>query len=160
MAAAAEENISAHLGRLAIHGSSSFPPMIISTPTEEIVEIFSKITSGHIFCDCEGVDLSREGKICLVQVATLEGKVFLFDVLDKRRDDPLVCILRTILEDEQVTKIIHDCRMDSDALWHLLGIRLENVHDTSMWHSSIAGVEDQSLDSTLLYYNMKPNTNR
>ena len=30
--------------------------------------------------DCEGVDLSRTGKLCLIQVGT-NGKVFCFDVI-------------------------------------------------------------------------------
>lgn len=57
-------------------------------------------------------------------------------------------------------KIIHDCRMDSDALWHLLHIRLQNVHDTSCWHFSISGREDQNLNSTLMYYGLQPNAER
>jgi ribonuclease D len=79
-----------------------------------------------VVLDAEGVDLSREGAISIVQLATREHR-FIFDVLDKNADDSLVAWLRGILEDETVTKIIHDCRMDSDALLHHLQIRLSKV---------------------------------
>ena len=36
--------------------------------------------------------------------------------------------------DETVEKIVHDCRMDSDALFHKLGITLTHVHDTQSWY--------------------------
>jgi exonuclease 3'-5' domain-containing protein 1 len=58
---------------------------------------------------------------------------FVFDVLDKTPDHPVINWLRGPLEDGRIKKIIHDCRMDSDALYHRLGITLTNVHDTSCW---------------------------
>jgi hypothetical protein len=48
-----------------------------------------------------------------------------------------------------VTKIIHDCKMDSDALFHLFGITLHNVHDTSCFHTIITGIEDSNLNDVL-----------
>jgi hypothetical protein len=85
-----------------------------------------------VVLDAEGVDLSREGAISIVQLATREHR-FIFDVLDKNADDSLVAWLRGILEDETVTKIIHDCRMDSDALLHHLQIRLSKVQSILFW---------------------------
>lgn len=113
----------------------------------------------NIVLDIEGVDLSRCGSICIVQVATTKA-CFLLDLLGKTRDDPLVNWLRGILEDASITKIIHDCRMDSDALSHLLGIRLTNVHDTASWHAVVTGNEDQNLNTVLEHNGIKPNTIR
>jgi len=109
-----------------------------------------------IVLDVEGVDLSREGSISIVQIATREH-CFILDVLGKGVDDPLVVWLREVLEDDSVTKIIHDCRMDSDALHHNLSIRLSKVHDTSCWHFVITGLEDQNLNNTLTKNGLQPN---
>jgi exonuclease 3'-5' domain-containing protein 1 len=65
--------------------------------------------------DCEGVNLGRKGQITIVQVAT-EDHCCLFDVLNKGPSNDLVVFLRTLLEDENIIKIIHDVKCDSDAL--------------------------------------------
>mmetsp|Transcript_270 Transcript_270/g.608 ORF Transcript_270/g.608 Transcript_270/m.608 type:complete len:225 (+) Transcript_270:303-977(+) len=82
---------------------------------------------------------------------------FVIDVLRKSRNDPLVVFLKGLFEDESVVKIVHDCRMDSDALWHHLGIKLANVHDTSCWHTAIFGTEDVNLNETLRAYGLAQN---
>jgi len=106
--------------------------------------------------------LSREGSISIVQIGTREH-CFILDVLGKGVDDPLVVWLREVLEDDSITKIIHDCRMDSDALLHNLNIRLSQVHDTASWHFITTGLEDQNLNNTLtqngLQTNMVRNSN-
>jgi len=105
------------------------------------------------------VDLSRKGIISIVQIATRKHS-FILDVKGKGVDDPLVVWLREVLEDDSITKIIHDCRMDSDALHHLLNIYLSKVHDTSCWHFVITGFEDQNLNNTLTQNGLKPNMAR
>ena len=129
--------------------------------------------------DVEGVDLSRIGnsisssllirlrlnKNCtgtcsLVQLAVPLGEdaqCFLFDVLDKPKQDPMICFLKGILESDSVLKIIHDCRMDSDALHHLLDINLTNVHDTSCWHGQLTGSCDVNLNDLLQGNGLKQN---
>lgn len=100
------------------------------------------------------------GKCALVQMAVPIGEnsqCFLFDVLDKAKDDPLICFLRDLLESDSVVKIIHDCRMDSDALHHILGIKLTNVHDTSCWHRKLTGNHDVNLNELLRENGLKPN---
>jgi hypothetical protein len=132
-------------------------PRVISSFSEDLNEAFSGV--GTIAIDAEGVDLSRVGQISIVQVSTTSC-CFLIDVLDKDPVDPLVLWLKQLLENPDCTKIIHDCRMDSDALWHLLNIRLENVHDTSCWHKAISGREDSSLNDCLEHNNITPNVFR
>jgi exonuclease 3'-5' domain-containing protein 1 len=134
--------------------------------------------------DVEGVDLSREGaclftldlfscaipdtccagQCSLVQLAVLvddeNSQCFLFDVLNKTKEDPMINFLREILESESVLKIIHDCRMDSDALHHLLDIKLANVHDTSAWHYKLTYMQDVNLNDMLQSNGLKPNVVR
>ena len=86
-----------------------------------------------------------------------DSQCFLFDVLDKSKQDPMICFLRGILESDTVLKIIHDCRMDSDALHHLLDIKLANVHDTSCWHGQLTGSCDVNLNDLLQRNGLRPN---
>jgi hypothetical protein len=87
-----------------------------------------------IALDCEGCQLSRTGRLCLVQVAlpSTSAAVFLFDLvsMDQCTLEVLKEGLGKILAVSSITKVMHDCRQDSDALFHQLGIRLENVFDT------------------------------
>ncbi len=69
----------------------------------------------------------------------------------------MIGFLREILESDSVLKIIHDCRMDSDALHHLLDIKLANVHDTSAWHYKLNGSQDVNLNDMLKANGLAPN---
>lgn len=62
-----------------------------------------------IAVDCEGVNLSREGELCLVQIGT-ESKVYLVDVLEHGRALFEEGGLRALLESAKVRKVLHDCR--------------------------------------------------
>ena len=110
--------------------------------------------------DVEGVDLGRFGQISLVQIARSGDRCFLLDLLNQDKDAPLVAWLRGILESPSVLKIVHDCRMDSDALKHLLGIHLAHVHDTSAWHYRLRRQKDASLNLVLESNGMRPNVVR
>eukprot|EP00668_Euglena_longa_P041909 GGOE01055232.1.p1 GENE.GGOE01055232.1~~GGOE01055232.1.p1 ORF type:complete len:274 (-),score=90.87 GGOE01055232.1:184-1005(-) len=108
-----------------------------------------------IALDCEGIDLSRFGTIALVQIGLWDGRCLLFDVLNAVASSAVVCFLRHLLEHRGVLKIIHDCRMDSDALHHLLGIQLQGIHDTQFWSG-----EELSLNAALVKYGLPLNEAR
>jgi ribonuclease D len=108
--------------------------------------------------DCEGVKLSRMGEITIVQVSS-RSHCFLFDVLALDKTSAAVMFLKKILEDSRVVKIVHDVKMDSDALYHCLGIALSNVHDTQAWDLIINGREE-NLNKTLVRSNCTPNLER
>uniref|UniRef100_A0A0G4I363 3'-5' exonuclease domain-containing protein n=1 Tax=Chromera velia CCMP2878 TaxID=1169474 RepID=A0A0G4I363_9ALVE len=113
--------------------------------------------------DCEGLHLGRLGTLSLVQlsVETPMGIVcFLFDVLKRSPHDPIVLFLKNVLEDETITKVIHDCRQDSDALFHLLGIKLKKVHDTECWHEALGNLQPLGLNQMLEAYAIKANQHR
>ncbi|KAL3144332.1 hypothetical protein ABBQ32_004092 [Trebouxia sp. C0010 RCD-2024] len=78
-----------------------------------------------IAVDCEGCSLSAKGKLCLVQVLVPvsaasapsgEGytQCFLFDMVDDISGT--ADMLRDILEDDAIVKVLHDCRQDVVAL--------------------------------------------
>jgi len=83
-----------------------------------------------IAVDCEGVELGRDGILCLIQIAT-DSHVYIFDVLS------LGTILfdqglQYILENPIPTKVFYDCRRDSDILYHHFGIKLKGVLDVAL----------------------------
>jgi len=83
-----------------------------------------------IAVDCEGVELGRDGILCLIQIAT-DSHVYIFDVLSLGTvlfDQGL----RYILENPIPTKVFYDCRRDSDILYHHFGIKLKGVLDVSL----------------------------
>lgn len=84
--------------------------------------------------DCEGSSLGRAGTLTLIQVAIPSKVAFVFDVLTPELKELFFekCGLRKVLESKIYLKIFHDCRADSDALFHHANIRLSNVFDTQI----------------------------
>jgi exonuclease 3'-5' domain-containing protein 1 len=78
--------------------------------------------------DYEGVNLCRDGALCLTQIAPRRGPVLLID--NETLGDSAFGAgrLRELLESDAVVKICYDCRADSDALYHL-----HNTTPTKLW---------------------------
>jgi exonuclease 3'-5' domain-containing protein 1 len=107
-----------------------------------------KIVPERVAFDCEGCQLSRLGSVEVVSICFSSMQTFLVD-LGGEPNPQVVQAVKALLEDAKVIKIIHDCRMDSDALFHLHGIKLNNVHDTSCFHNEITGEYLKSLNYVL-----------
>ncbi|XP_061183581.1 uncharacterized protein LOC133191860 [Saccostrea echinata] len=78
----------------------------------------------------QGVCIGRSGEVCWVQFAT-DKNVFLFDVLELSAN----CFeegIKDILENPDILKVTHDCRLMSDYLFHCHNIKLVNVFDTQV----------------------------
>lgn len=128
--------------------------------TEEAV---ASTTRCDVAFDCEGVNLSRIGSLELISICFSSMEVFLLDVAAKPNlsDPTILKSLKDLFESTKVKKIIHDCKMDSDALYHILGIKLTNVHDTSCYHHAITRVnENKNLNYVLSYNSIDTNTVR
>ncbi|XP_048393656.1 piRNA biogenesis protein EXD1 isoform X1 [Stegostoma tigrinum] len=78
----------------------------------------------------EGIDICRFGKLCLMQIAT-KDQIYLFDILLL---GPVAFKngLKMVLEDSNILKVIHDCRLVSDCLYHQYRVDLTNVFDTQV----------------------------
>ena len=94
-----------------------------------------------LFQQSEGLNLSREGKLCVIQVATPKH-VFVIDVCAFPADDPdLRGALKSgleFLQDPTILKVMFDPRTDSDALYHQIGVTLNAVLDVQLakiWYS-------------------------
>ncbi|KAI4379810.1 hypothetical protein MLD38_006056 [Melastoma candidum] len=84
--------------------------------------------------DCEGADLCRSGKLCIMQLAFPDA-IYLVDVIEG--DGILMKACKPALESEHIAKVIHDCKRDSEALYFQYGIKLNNVVDTQIAYSLI-----------------------
>ncbi len=109
--------------------------------------------------DCEGVNLSRLGSVEIVSICFSASEVYLVD-FGKEKCTKTVKAVKELFECSKVTKIIHDCRMDCDALYHNHGIKLNNVHDTSAFHDFIGYGQNKNLNDTLSYYSIDVNADR
>ncbi|XP_069154339.1 uncharacterized protein [Solanum lycopersicum] len=64
--------------------------------------------------DCEGVDLCRYGTLCIVQLAFPDA-IYLVDAI--RGGRKLINACKPALESVYVTKVIHDCKRDSEIAY-------------------------------------------
>lgn len=81
--------------------------------------------------DCEGVNLGVKGQLTIIEIGTIRGEAFIFDL----QQCPQLMTdggLKNILEDENIIKIIHDCRNDSFNLYTQYNVLLRNVFDTQV----------------------------
>ena len=123
-----------HPATIALLATTATPSVtVVDTPEtlEQCKEALKGVTV--LALDCEGVDLNRLGSLTLVQLST-PSACFLIDMLDESKSGERVSFVRTVLEDRSITKIIHDCKCDSDSLFHEFDINLQGVHDTQVWH--------------------------
>ncbi|XWS12029.1 hypothetical protein CRYUN_Cryun37aG0055400 [Craigia yunnanensis] len=84
--------------------------------------------------DCEGVRLCRYGTLCIMQLAFSDA-IYLVDAI--QGGEKLMKACKPALESSFITKVIHDCKRDSEALYFQFGIKLHNVMDTQIAYSLI-----------------------
>ncbi|XP_033253475.1 uncharacterized protein LOC117192819 [Drosophila miranda] len=102
--------------------------------TDIVLKYAAKNEGIVVSLDCEGINLGLKGEITLIEIGTARGEAFLFDV----QSCPAMVTdggLKTVLEHEQVIKVIHDCRNDAANLYLQFGILLRNVFDTQAAHA-------------------------
>ncbi|XP_050290739.1 uncharacterized protein LOC126729020 [Quercus robur] len=113
----------AHLSLVPIHivtHASQLPIEFLSpSPEKQLVVGF----------DCEGVDLCRYGALCIMQLAFSDA-IYLVDAV--QGGEKLMKACKRALESNFITKVIHDCKRDSEALYFQYGIKLHNVVDTQI----------------------------
>jgi 3'-5' exonuclease len=84
--------------------------------------------------DCEASGgMNRFGRLSLVQIGTESGQTFLVDVFTGGAG--AMQGVNALLEDCSIVKVLHDCRADSELLWHAHGARLDNVFDSQIGYA-------------------------
>lgn len=112
-------------------------PVHIVTEASQLPAAFLKPDENRpliIGFDCEGVNLARHGRLCIMQLA-FEDAVYLVDAV--QGGNALMQACKPALESSCITKVVHDCKRDSEALYFQYGIRLNNVFDTQIAYTLI-----------------------
>ena len=101
------EELKDHLAHLPVRivTEPSQLPLAFLQPSRE-----NKLVIGF---DCEGVNLSQHGRLCLMQLAS-EDSVYLIDAV--AGGNILMKACKPTLESLHVTKVVRDCKRDSEAL--------------------------------------------
>ncbi|XP_055820470.1 uncharacterized protein LOC129889261 isoform X2 [Solanum dulcamara] len=115
---------------------STVPIHVVTNPSELPVEFLepSPETQLVIGFDCEGVDLCRHGTLCIMQLAFPDA-IYLVDAV--QGGETVIQACKPALESNYITKVIHDCKRDSEALYFQFGIKLHNVVDTQIAYALI-----------------------
>ncbi|KAK4797367.1 hypothetical protein SAY86_029693 [Trapa natans] len=110
---------------------ASIPIHIVTAANELPDEFLNPLPERQLVVgfDCEGVDLCRDGKLCIMQLAFPDA-IYLVDAL--AGGETLMKACQPALESSYVTKVIHDCKRDSEALHFQFGIKLNNIVDTQI----------------------------
>mmetsp|Transcript_10558 Transcript_10558/g.30070 ORF Transcript_10558/g.30070 Transcript_10558/m.30070 type:complete len:249 (+) Transcript_10558:65-811(+) len=87
----------------------------------------------NVAVDLEGIALSRDGQICLIQLA-VDGdpEVKLIDVVSLGQEAFDAGLLGSLLSNDTVRKLMYDVRGDADALYHQFKVRIANVVDVQV----------------------------
>ncbi|CAG9861325.1 unnamed protein product [Phyllotreta striolata] len=83
--------------------------------------------------DCEGVSLGNKGQLTLMQIATMTGFSYVFDLISC--PEMIDHGLKKLLESDYIIKVVHDCRNDSVNLFNQYNITMRMVFDTQAAHA-------------------------
>lgn len=119
-ASAVEAAASARVGR---------PVRLVTTASAAAAATAHLRRHATLAVDCEGVRLSRTGRLCTVQVASAT-RAYVFDLV--AAPDVLRPGVAGLLADAAVVKVFHDCRHDAEALAHQAGVWVAGVRDTQV----------------------------
>lgn len=86
----------------------------------------------YIAADAEGVHMSKTGPLTLLQIGSVNGQVYLFDVKQESRRMFNEGGLKRLLESESVVKVMHSGRNDGQALFWQYKVDLKGVFDTQV----------------------------
>ena len=114
--------------------------------TRECAKCVSELLSDGepIAVDAEGINLCRDGELCLLQVAPRSGAILLFDIAKLGQEAFNTGRLKELLESPSLVKLWYDCRADADALFHQFGVLPKNVYDVQV---SYCEYQDENNDS-------------
>ncbi|KAK2590966.1 hypothetical protein QQS21_011345 [Conoideocrella luteorostrata] len=121
---------------------SETPPKVIDSQADmsELVDTLQglPIEPPSLYIDLEGINLSRQGTIAILQVFVRpSGQTYLIDVKElqdksfsTRGEKGLT--FKDILESESIPKVFFDVRNDSDALYSHFKIHLGGIQDLQL----------------------------
>ncbi|KAK6413820.1 hypothetical protein LTR95_017812, partial [Oleoguttula sp. CCFEE 5521] len=142
------DEVQRNLGKLTLAGDVSqslrprTQPKLVDSPdaVSSLIDILSSVEAGSasISLDLEGLNLSRNGSISLVQIwIPFLEEAFLLDVHTLGRQAFSVVnregkTIKSILESDRLNKYLFDVRNDADALYALFNVQLAGVTDVQL----------------------------
>ncbi|XP_011676400.1 uncharacterized protein LOC100893717 isoform X2 [Strongylocentrotus purpuratus] len=89
--------------------------------------------------DCKGPVLDDKMEVALVQLSTIDGEVWIFDVTEKEGKTSLMKEgrLKELLEAECVMKVMHDCLNTATNLFRQFEVKMCNVFDTTLAYETL-----------------------
>ncbi|KAJ5527079.1 hypothetical protein N7513_011238 [Penicillium frequentans] len=135
----AEAMESMHL-RPAIEAEPLITVVDTSTGMKELLEALNNlpIDPPSLYIDIEGVNLSRNGSISIMQIFVLpQRRIYLVDIHVLKdeafsQQGPSGITLRSVLESPSIPKVFYDVRNDSDALFAHYQIALDGIQDLQL----------------------------
>lgn len=112
--------------------TASTPIVIADLDTFRTAEVEKRLLShSHLAVDTEFFPGNEGREFSLIQIATPEKEVYLFDVLE---NDELVKQLRGIMTSTDILKVMQGCENDSRMFWQdrYKWIELKHVFDTQL----------------------------
>jgi len=129
----AEIKVNTHKITKPSEGTTKETRIVVIEKPEECPKAIKQIRKHKVFAlDCEAVGMHRSGRLCLIQISTPDRSVYLFDLVPGHGGSFFDMGLRELFQSEKIVKIIHDCRGDSNMIYHAFQTKLENVFDTQV----------------------------
>ena len=95
------------------------------------------------------------GEICLIQITLPNKDTFILDMIIMKKTSYVRELLKNLLEDENIEKIIHSCENDLDWIYDEFNISTVNVFDTQEAERFIDKTKKKAgLDCLLKKYNL------
>ncbi|EGG20484.1 3'-5' exonuclease domain-containing protein [Cavenderia fasciculata] len=114
---------------------SSFDGIFLINDVQQLKRVFEIINKEHVVAfDLEGWEMGKNGEVSLVQIGLKNGRVFIFDIMVLGHN-AFKHGLKDLLESKIILKIVHDCRRDSEILYHRYQVTLDHVYDIQIAHA-------------------------
>lgn len=125
-----EDSKTSELGRIITSSPLKDGKIAFIDTYEDCKQVCSQLSFSKLLAlDLEGIDLGRTGEICLLQIATEDGHVYLFDICTLKGEAFQRDTLKSILEEKSIRKVIFDCRCDVDALKYQYDVSCDGMYD-------------------------------
>lgn len=107
----------------------------IETLESCVAAIHQLVNEHEIAIDIEGVNLCRNGRISIIQIANNKGHIYLFDITELGKRAFYEGGLGFLLQSHQILKVIFDGRTDNDALFHQYNVTMKNMYDLQVLYT-------------------------
>uniref|UniRef100_A0A8C9GVT8 3'-5' exonuclease domain-containing protein n=1 Tax=Piliocolobus tephrosceles TaxID=591936 RepID=A0A8C9GVT8_9PRIM len=94
---------------------------------KDIHQEFIKKKINVIGLDIEGYKIGRYGIVSILQICLSD--VYIFDLYKCDNNYLIIKYIKNLLENEEIIKVLHDCREDCSILYNQYNIKLNNVFD-------------------------------